>query len=203
MCSSHLATTLRSLATSCACSWADDLPPGGTDGNPAMEEPMADQPRSTHGRGATWRTPVLLIPILLPMLLLGCQRPPPFDVERYLEEYDQATRNEDLAYFADLYSEDFWFPNRTPNREAALEMVRQEFESHGDLQASLEVDSLSYLPGGRSLIMNVHLRLEGRRDSDGELVTLFDRRGSCVFVFERGRWREYKVVTRELEVPGG
>ena len=135
------------------------------------------------------------------MVLAGCARPPAFDAASFRASYEAGFHNKDIAYFENLFSNDFWMGNQYQSRRQALDALRKIFEEYDDIRATFEIISANILPGRKSLILNARLLLQGRRVIDGQVITINSVTGAAVYVYEDRAWRLYKTVEKSLSAP--
>lgn len=139
--------------------------------------------------------------ISLALFVGACARRPAFDARSFRAGYEAGFHNKDIVYFENLFSRNFWMGNQYQNREQALDAIRKVFEDYDDIQATFEILSTKMLPGGKSLIMNARLLLQGLRAADGQVVTINNVTGGAVYVYEDRAWRLYKTVEKGLSAP--
>lgn len=141
--------------------------------------------------------------LTLMMMLSSCASHPAFHAEKFRTEYETALAHKDLQFFQRLFSRNYWVGNQYRNRDEALAALANTFNEYSELQAEFTIQSVKFLPGGRTFIMKASLDLRGRHSGgrDQPWLPINEVTGSAIYVLEDGDWRLYKTVEKSLDTP--
>lgn len=119
-----------------------------------------------------------------------------FDPAAFRARYELAFHNQDIRFFNDLFSNDFWVGRQFPTRSASLSYLRGLFAECAATDARLQTEHIRKIAGGRVLAVDSTLSLACEARRAKAPITPVNTIGTSFFIYEGNRWRIYKNVER-------